>query len=193
MRKLLLIVPFVSSLLIYACADDQYNSSENPITANDCTLTQGYWKNHPNAWPVNSVQLGSVTYSKAEALQIFGRSVNGNGLVSLAHQLIATKLNVASGASNTVVNELAQADAAIGALVVPPVGSGFLATSATAGLAQALDDYNTGATGPGHCEGVGKPECACGDGVIHAPEECDDGNKIDGDGCSSICRIEGLQ
>lgn len=29
----------------------------------------------------------------------------------------------------------------------------------------------------------------CGDGIKHQFEECDDGNLIDGDGCSSTCRI----
>ena len=31
---------------------------------------------------------------------------------------------------------------------------------------------------------------ACGNGVITAPETCDDGNLIDGDGCTAACRIE---
>lgn len=30
----------------------------------------------------------------------------------------------------------------------------------------------------------------CGDGIKDGIEECDDGNTIDGDGCSSICKIE---
>lgn len=35
------------------------------------------------------------------------------------------------------------------------------------------------------------PRCpVCADGRVDPPEECDDGNLIDGDGCSSICRIE---
>ena len=29
----------------------------------------------------------------------------------------------------------------------------------------------------------------CGNGVINSPEECDDGNYIDGDGCSSLCKV----
>lgn len=190
MLKLMFIAAVTTSL--FAC-NDQYGSTANPITEQgDCTLTQGYWKNHPNEWPVTAVTLGSVTYTQLEALAIFGEPVSSNGLVSLSHQLIAAKLNVASGASNTVVTEIAQADTAIGALVVPPIGNGYLSTASTAALAQALDDYNTGKTGPGHCDGVGKPDCACGDGVVHAPEECDDGNTLDGDGCNSVCRWEGL-
>ena len=31
---------------------------------------------------------------------------------------------------------------------------------------------------------------ACGNGLVQAPEQCDDGNKADGDGCSSSCRLE---
>ena len=182
----------LTTLFAFACTD-RYGSSQNPITEEgDCTLTQGYWKNHPTQWPVNSVALGNRTYTKAEALSVFAQPVSGNGLVSLAHQLLAAKLNVAAGATNAVATEIAQADAMIGALVVPPVGAGSLPTTQTAALAQALDDYNRGVTGPGHCDGGGSPDCTCGDGVVHAPEECDDGNTISGDGCNSLCRIESL-
>lgn len=31
----------------------------------------------------------------------------------------------------------------------------------------------------------------CGDGIKQPNEECDDGNRIDGDGCSASCRLEG--
>ena len=30
----------------------------------------------------------------------------------------------------------------------------------------------------------------CGNGSVEASEQCDDGNTLDGDGCSSTCRIE---
>ena len=30
----------------------------------------------------------------------------------------------------------------------------------------------------------------CGNSIVEPPEECDDGNVIDGDGCSSVCTIE---
>ncbi len=32
--------------------------------------------------------------------------------------------------------------------------------------------------------------CICGDGVVEECEECDDGNTVNGDGCSSTCIIE---
>jgi hypothetical protein len=121
-----------------------------------CTRTLGYWKNHENEWPVSSLTLGSVTYSKKQLLSILKKPVKGNGLVSLAHQLIAAKLNVAASASApaAVAAAIAQADATIGGLIVPPVGSGYLAPSATSGLLTTLDVYNNGAApdGPRHCD-----------------------------------------
>lgn len=118
-----------------------------------CTLTLGFWKNHAADWPVSSLTLGSVTYTQAQLLSILNAPVKGNGLISLAHQLIAAKLNIADGASDTdIATAIADADALIGALVVPPVGSGSLATSAVSSLVTALNNYNNGITGPGHCD-----------------------------------------
>jgi Notch-like protein len=34
------------------------------------------------------------------------------------------------------------------------------------------------------------PSIFCGDGVVQLSEECDDGNTVDGDGCSSTCTLE---
>ena len=46
----------------------QQHQQLQPTPAGVCPLTQGYWKNHSNAWPVNSLTLGSQTYTKAELL-----------------------------------------------------------------------------------------------------------------------------
>ena len=116
------------------------------------TYTQGYWKNHPDAWPVQSIKLGTVTYTKAQAIAILKQPVKGNGLVSLSHQLIAAKLNTLNGADDSAIaSAIASADAMIGGLVVPPVGNGKLPTSNTSSLIGKLDAYNNGVTGPGHC------------------------------------------
>ena len=32
----------------------------------------------------------------------------------------------------------------------------------------------------------------CGNGIVQTGEQCDDGNLINGDGCSSVCMIEGM-
>ncbi len=118
-----------------------------------CTFTQGFWKNHPEVWPVSSLTLGTVSYTDDQLGDIFDQPVAGNGLISLAHQLIAAKLNIASGADPTDISQaIADADALIDGLVVPPVGSGFLAPADTSDLVDALTDFNEGLTGPGHCD-----------------------------------------
>jgi hypothetical protein len=134
-------------------------ASELSVTVNDqttattnCTYTVGYWKNHSDVWPVTSLTLGTVVYTDAELLSILNESVGGNGLISLAHQLIAAKLNIAMGADPSAAAAcIAAADALIGNLVVPPVGGGYLDPSTTSSTTQCLDDYNNGITGPGHC------------------------------------------
>ena len=38
---------------------------------------------------------------------------------------------------------------------------------------------------------VGYPKLPlCGDGVVDDGEDCDDGNTVDGDGCSAVCTTE---
>jgi hypothetical protein len=133
-----------------------------PCASGDtCTFTQGYWKTHgptptgnnSHEWPVSQLQLGTVTYTEVELQAILDTAASGNGLIALAHQLIAAKLNVAKGADPTDVQDaITAADALIGGLVVPPVGAGFLKASVTSALTTILTNYNEGATGPGHCE-----------------------------------------
>ena len=120
--------------------------------AQNCTYTQGYWKNHPEAWPTTGFSLGTVNYTAAELLSILNQPAAGNGLVILAHQLIAAKLNILNGADGSFINAtIAAADAQIGALVCPPVGTDTLAPASVSANAHALDDWNNGLTGPGHC------------------------------------------
>ncbi|NOT35082.1 MAG: hypothetical protein HOP12_13105 [Candidatus Eisenbacteria bacterium] len=111
----------------------------------DCVFSQGYWKNHSNAWPVASLTLGSVSYTKTQLLSILNKAAQGNGLIILAKQLIAAKLNLAMGANPSPVSStISAADAQIGSLVIPPVGSGFLTPNSTSIKSKTLDDFNNG-------------------------------------------------
>ncbi len=214
LAALTLVTPAACSLT--GSSESALSGHNDGGTGGDCTLTQGYWKNHPDAWPVSSLTLGTVTYTKAELIAILKTPVKGNGLVSLAHQLIAAKLNVEAGASDAAIKvAIQQADALIGNLVCPPKGEGTLKTSATGSLIGDLDAFNNGAIGPGHCDGddgdhcdgggdcdgdddgddhedepCDQPEPVCGNGTLEGAEACDDGNATNGDGCSSTCTIE---
>lgn len=119
-----------------------------------CTYSQGYWKTHVSMWPANATPmfLGSVKYTSAMLQQIFNTPAAGNGLIALAHQLIAAKLNIANGANNVAISStVATAELLIGGLVVPPVGSGYLSPSSTSVLITTLTNFNEGATGFGYC------------------------------------------
>jgi hypothetical protein len=122
------------------------------VGGNSCTYSQGYWRNHPNAWPVTSLTLGTVTYQAAELMAILDNPARGNGLVILTHQLIAAKLNIANGADPSAVQQaITDADNMIGALVAPPIGDGYLPPAQTGDLTETLTEYNEGTIGPGHC------------------------------------------
>jgi len=141
-----------------SCDASQWSSTISCATlpcnpGQNCTYTQGFWKNHPDVWPLQSLALGTVSYSDSQLLQILNRPAQGNGLVILAHQLIAAKLNIANGADPTAVQQtVIDADSMIGALIVPPIGNGYLSPGQTANLTDTLTEYNEGTIGPGHCQ-----------------------------------------
>jgi hypothetical protein len=131
--------------------DDVSVISESPPTP--CVRGQGYWKNHPDEWPVIQLLLGNNAYDKEQLLSILHQPVRGNGLVLLAHQLIAAKLNIANGADTSCIEQtLADADALIGDLLVPPIGDGYLRPGDVSALADILDDYNEGALCAPSCD-----------------------------------------
>jgi hypothetical protein len=91
------------------------------------------------------LQLGNVTYNRQQLQSILETEVRINGLVSLAHQEIAAKLNIAHGANGSCIAQtLAAVDALIGNLVIPPVGNGYLRPRDVSGYESILDQYNEG-------------------------------------------------
>jgi hypothetical protein len=129
------------------------------LCTTNCPLTQGFWKNHPHAWPVSTLTLGTVSYTEAQLLNILHTSPgSGNGAdasLILAHQLIAAKLNLANGSDPCpILSIIAAADALIDSHTIPIVPQ--ITPNSTVGaqmvaLASALDSYN---------EGVLTPKCA---------------------------------
>jgi hypothetical protein len=118
----------------------------------NCTYTQGFWKNHSDSWPLQNLMLGAVSYNAPQLLQILNRPAQGNGLITLAHQLIAAKLNMGNSADPTAVQQATiDADTIIGGLILPPIGKGYLSPAQTSNLTDTLTEYNEGTIGPGHC------------------------------------------
>jgi hypothetical protein len=105
---------------------------------------QGYWKN-ASTWPAASLTLGSRNYTRTELLSILHQPAGGNGLIILAYQLIAAKLNIANGSDATgIASTIAAADALIGGNVVPPVNGStdFVSPATIEAVKDALEAYN---------------------------------------------------
>ena len=119
-----------------------------PPPIGECPLSQGYWKNHSDAWPVTSLTLGNETYTQAELLALLRTPVRGDASLILAHQLIAAKLNIANGSDPAPVSAtIADADSLLSGFagklpyhVRPssPTGQAMVGDAAT------LDSYNNG-------------------------------------------------
>lgn len=62
-----------------------------------------YWRNHPDAWPLESLVLGNQVYAKNELLNILEASPRRDASLDLARQLITSLLNIANGSDMTAV------------------------------------------------------------------------------------------
>jgi len=67
------------------------------------TGTPGYWANHPQAWPVNEIQVGGITYSKDLAIQDIKRSTTKDKRWTIFASLVSAKLNVLIGNDSSCI------------------------------------------------------------------------------------------
>jgi hypothetical protein len=125
-----------------------------------CVLTQGFFKNHPDA--VTALRLGNTNLTPAQITNILKTPPAGNFLIQVEHQLIAALLNQGRGATAP-----ADVQAAINAaqqLIIQQGGPGGTAspqTTVTVGgrtftasqLVDILTAFNEGRApgGPPHC------------------------------------------
>jgi hypothetical protein len=113
-----------------------------------CPLGKGYWKNHPDEWPEESLEIGGLVYGADEVASLLRMPARGDASVILARQLITAKLNIAAGSDPRPIEEtIAAADAALGAYsddvpcrVKPSTGAG----KSMVELANELESYNSG-------------------------------------------------
>ena len=124
-----------------------------------CTYTQGYWKNHPEDWPTDSLTIGGVTYSDSALMDLLQMSPRRDASMNLAHQLIAARLNVANDASVPFEVDLVLADAEDWMAANAEAGGGYLPygihprnAPEAVELADALAAYNEGQAGTIHCD-----------------------------------------
>ena len=109
------------------------------------TGTPGYWKNHPEAWPVSTITVGGVTYTMDQAIAWL-QKVGKDKSVTMFSSLVPAMLNVMVGNDDSFVASTIAA--ANDWMVSNPVGSNVAASSpawaAGEPLHRHLDDYNNG-------------------------------------------------
>jgi hypothetical protein len=117
-----------------------------PAVSGPGTGTPGYWKNHPNAWPVESITVGGVTYTKAQAISWLSK-VGKDKTTTMFSSLVPAMLNVLVGNDGSCVSATIAA-ANNWMATYGPVGSNVPASSAAWSVGEplhvTLDNYNNG-------------------------------------------------
>ena len=116
-------------------------SQEQPETG-----TPGYWKNHPEAWPVGSITVGGVTYTKAQAIAWLGK-VGKDKTTTMFSSLVPAMLNLLiSNDGSCVTSTIAAAQ--VWMATYGPMGSNVAASSYAWKIGEPLhiqmDNYNNG-------------------------------------------------
>lgn len=111
------------------------------------TGTPGYWKNHPEAWPVSSITIGGVTYSRDQAIAIMKKDKAQDKTYTMFAALVAAKLNLLMGnESSCIAPTVLAADQWME--TYGPVGRGVKGSSQAWKLGEPLylelDKYNNG-------------------------------------------------
>jgi hypothetical protein len=109
------------------------------------TGTPGYWKNHPEAWPVNSITVGGVPYTKAQAISWLNKT-GKDKTVTMFQSLVSAMLSVMIGNDGSCINtSIAQGNAW---LMTYPLGSnvagGSQAWASGDPIHNTLDAYDNG-------------------------------------------------
>jgi hypothetical protein len=117
-----------------------------PPVAQPGTGTPGYWKNHPEAWPVDSITVGGVSYTRDQAIAWLEK-VGKDRTITMFSSLVPAKLNVLIGNNDScVATTIAAADKWMA--TYGPVGSNVHAASYAWKVGEPLhrqmDNYNNG-------------------------------------------------
>jgi hypothetical protein len=100
-----------------------------------------YWQNQNNTWPVASITIGGITYTREQARAILVGNTNDRSK-QVARQLIAAKLNILSGNNSSCIYQvIADAEAW---LRTYPINSASPNWTTGRPIHDALESYNNG-------------------------------------------------
>ena len=117
-----------------------------PAVQQPGTGTPGYWKNHPEAWPVTQIVVGGVTYTRSQAIAWLD-TVGKDKTTTMFSSLVSAMLNAKIGNDTSCVSSTITAADHWMALY-GPVGKGVHAASYAWKVGEPLhrlmDNYNNG-------------------------------------------------
>jgi hypothetical protein len=115
-----------------------------------CTYSINYWRTHPDAWLIENIILGNLSYTKAEAIDILNLE-HPNPTERLLGEFFTALLNSLNGADSTEIDAIMIA--ARDWLILHPLAidlteAEILEAETYTGQLQA---FNIGLSGPGPC------------------------------------------
>lgn len=142
----------ITGAIVTATPRPAPTATPQPGAQGECPYTQSYWRGNAPVWPVESLMLGTQSYSAAELRTLLDSDVQGDASLRLARQLISAKLNVANGSDpQPIGNVILQADLLLsqfpnklpyGVLPTADVGPAMVTN------AELLDSYNNNLVTP---------------------------------------------
>lgn len=122
-----------------------FGFSTTPV-AQPGTGTPGYWKNHPEAWPVSTIVVGGVSFTRDQAIERL-QDLSKDRRFTMFSSLVSAKLNVTVGNdSSCIASTIAAADAWMSEHIADPeiVKASSLAWKIGEPLHRQMDNYNNG-------------------------------------------------
>jgi hypothetical protein len=141
--------PASTSSMLVTDPAAEFTPGSEPLK--NCTFTIHFWKVYSGAWEINHIVFGERAYTKVQAVAILNIEDPSLATTRLMQQYITTVLNTIKGADPTEIERTMERALEWLILHPPEVGLSQAETLAGEILADALQDFNNGVTGPGHC------------------------------------------
>ena len=125
-------------------------STPTPTPAANCTYTVEFWRTNTDAWLIENIVLGNLSYTKVEAIAIL-ESEDPSPIERLMGEFFTALLNTLHGADSAEIDSIMVE--ARDWLILRPHGLDLTEAEIVEieGLAGQIQDYNSGITGPGLC------------------------------------------
>jgi len=116
----------------------------------NCTYSAYYWTTHPDAWLVQSILFGSLSYTKAQAIEIMNTETDDLS-TNLQREFFASLLNVLDGADPTAIESTIIDASQWISNNTPNTPMTTFERFKGRDLVDTMADYNLGISGPGQC------------------------------------------